>query len=184
MTRDEAVALVRETVQNENLVRHMLATEAIMADLADRLGGDRETWAMAGLLHDLDVEETADTMEIHGLRSVEWLQARGFDDPVVLQAVRAHNPDNGTEPGSLLDQAIVAADPLSGLITAAALIRPEKKLDLVTLKSLKKRFKEPAFAKGANRQAIAGCEAFGLSLEEFLGIGLAAMQRIAPDLGL
>ena len=184
MTREEAAALVRETVKNENLVRHMLATEAIMADLADRLGGERETWALAGLLHDLDVEETAETMAVHGLRTAEWLEARGFDNPVVLQAVRAHNPENGTEPQSLLDEVIVAADPLSGLITAAALIRPEKRLDLVTLKSLKKRFKEPAFAKGANREAIARCERFGVPLEEFLAIGLAAMQRIAPELGL
>lgn len=184
MTREEAVTLVRERVQNENLVRHMLATEAIMADLADRLGGNRDTWAMAGLLHDLDVEETADHMDVHGLRSVEWLQEAGFQDTEVLQAVRAHNPENGTVAGCLLDQVIVAADPLSGLITAAALIRPEKKLELVSLKSLKKRFREPAFARGANREGIATCEQFGLSLEEFLSIGLAAMQRIAPELGL
>lgn len=184
MTREEAVALVRERVGNENLVRHMLATEAIMADLADRLGGDRDTWAMAGLLHDLDVEETADFMDVHGLRTVEWLEQAGFDDPEVLQAIRAHNPANGTAAGCLLDQVIVAADPLSGLITAAALIRPEKKLELVSLKSLKKRFKEPSFAKGANREGIATCEQFGLPLEEFLAIGLTAMQRIAPDLGL
>ncbi|NLE73160.1 MAG: HDIG domain-containing protein [Actinobacteria bacterium] len=184
MTREEAVTLVKERVQNENLVRHMLATEAIMADLADRLGGNRDTWAMAGLLHDLDVEETADRMDVHGLRSVEWLQEAGFQDTEVLQAVRAHNPENGTVAGCLLDQVIVAADPLSGLITAAALIRPEKKLELVSLKSLKKRFREPAFARGANREGIATCEQFGLSLEEFLSIGLAAMQRIAPELGL
>ena len=184
MERSEALTLVRTKVQNENLVRHMLATEAIMAALADRLEGDRDVWSMAGLLHDLDVEETAETMEIHGLRTVEWLQAMGFADEEVLQAIRAHNCANGTVGVSLLDRVIVAADPLSGLITAAALIRPEKKLELVTLKSLKKRFKEPAFAKGANREGIATCEDFGVPLEEFLGIGLTAMQGIASDLGL
>lgn len=184
MTRDEALALVKQRVKNENLVRHMLATEAIMAALADRLGGDRDTWGLAGLVHDLDVEETADAMKVHGLLSAKWLQEAGLDDPVVLQAVKAHNPANGTSPSSLLDRVIVAADPLSGLITAAALIRPEKELALVSLKSLKKRFKESAFAKGASRTEIATCEEFGVPLDEFLEIGLTAMQSIAPELGL
>lgn len=184
MTRDEALALVKEKVKTENLVRHMLATEAIMAALAPRLGGDPQTWGLAGLVHDLDVEFTADNMEVHGLLAAEWLQAAGLDDEAVLQAVRAHNSANGSEPSSLLDRAIIAADPLSGLITAAALIRPEKKLALVTLKSLKKRFKEPAFARGANRDQIATCEGFGVPLDEFLGIGLQAMQEIADELGL
>lgn len=184
MTREEALALVRERVKNENLVRHMLATEAIMASLAERLGGDRERWALAGLLHDLDVEETAERMESHGLVTVAWLQAQGLYDEEVLQAIRAHNQANGSCCDSLLDRVLLAADPLSGLITAAALVRPEKKLEPVTLKSLRKRFKEPAFAKGANREQIARCQEFGLPLEEFLAVGLQAMQSIAPDLGL
>ncbi|NLT34539.1 MAG: HDIG domain-containing protein [Gaiellales bacterium] len=184
MTRDEALALVEEKVKSQNLVRHMLATEAIMAALAERLGGDRERWALAGLLHDVDVEETAEDMTAHGLRGAEWLAERGFADEEVLQAVRAHNEGNGSCCRSLLDRVLMAADPLSGLITAAALIRPEKELELVALKSLKKRFKEPAFAKGANREQIARCEEFGMSLEQFLGLGLSAMQGIAPQLGL
>lgn len=184
MRREEALALVEEKVKNENLVRHMLATEAIMATLAAELGGDRERWALAGLLHDLDVEETAEDMAVHGLRSAEWLVERGFEDEEVVQAIRAHNEGNGTSCRSLLDRVLIAADPLSGLITAAALIRPEKKLELVALKSLKKRFKEPAFAKGANREQIARCEEFGIPLEQFLALGLSAMQGIAPQLGL
>lgn len=184
MTRDEALALVEEKVKSENLVRHMLATEAIMAALAEHLGGDRERWALAGLLHDLDVEETAEDMAVHGLRTAEWLAEIGFADEEVLQAIRAHNEGNGSCCSSLLDRALVAADPLSGLITAAALIRPERKLELVALKSLKKRFKEPAFAKGANREQIARCEELGIPLEQFLGLGLSAMQGIAAQLGL
>lgn len=184
MTRDEALELVRSRVYGENLVKHMLATEAIMGALARRLGGDEQQWRMAGLLHDLDVEETAALMEVHGLRTVEWLQEAGFTDEEVLQAIRAHNPDNGSALVSMMDRAMFACDCLSGLITAAALIRPEKKLELVSLKSLRKRFKEPAFAKGARREDIMTCSELGLDLDEFLAIGLEAMQGVSDDLGL
>jgi putative nucleotidyltransferase with HDIG domain len=182
--RDEALTLIREKVPNENLVRHMIATEAIMGALADRLGEDRARWALAGLLHDLDVDETAELMQEHGLRTVAWLRESGFEDEAVLQTIMAHNRENGSECTCIMDRAIVAADPLSGLITAAALIRPEKKLELVKVKSLRKRFKEPAFARGANREDIASCEQFGLPLEEFLALGLEAMQGVADELGL
>jgi putative nucleotidyltransferase with HDIG domain len=137
MTRDEALALVRERVGGENLVNHMLATEAIMAALARRLGADEDQWRMAGLLHDLDVEETADQMEAHAARTVEWLREAGYEDEEVLQAIAAHNPQCGSSIVSTMDRALYACDPLTGLITAAALIRPERRLELVALKSLK-----------------------------------------------
>lgn len=184
MTRDEAVLLIREHVQNPNLVAHMLATEAVMGALAARLAGDEEQWRMAGLLHDLDVEETAGEMESHGLRTVELLEQAGFDDQVVLQAIRAHNPQNGSTIATPMDQALFACDPLTGLITAAALIRPEKRLELVALKSLKKRFKEPSFAKGARREDILTCSELGIELDEFLAMSLAAMQGVSDELGL
>ncbi len=184
MDREHALRLVRERVSNENLVAHMLATEAIMGALAERLGEDRERWALAGLVHDLDVAETADLMEVHGRRTVEWLRAEGLDDEAVLQAVLAHNPANGSTIASRFDRALFAADPLTGLIMAAALIRPEKRLELVELKSLKKRFKEPSFARGARREDIATCEELGIPLEEFLALGLQSMKGIAGDLGL
>lgn len=184
MDRESALRLVEERVPNRNLVNHMLAAEAIMAALADRLGGDRERWALAGLLHDLDVVETAELFEEHGLRTVAWLREVGFQDEEVLQAIGSHNPANGSRMASTLDRALFAADPLTGLITAAALIRPEKKLELVKLKSLKKRFKEPSFAKGARREDIATCEDLGIPLEEFLDLGLQAMKSVADDLGL
>jgi putative nucleotidyltransferase with HDIG domain len=176
--------LVREHVSNENLVNHMLAAEAIMGALADRLEGDRARWSLAGLLHDLDVEETADMMTVHGTRTVEWLRGAGFGDEDVIDAIRAHNPANGSEMTTTMARALFAADPLTGLVTAAALIRPEKKLELVQLKSLKKRFKEPSFAKGARREDILKCEDLGIPLDEFLSIGLDAMKAIAGDLGL
>ncbi len=184
MDREQALGLVREHVKNENLVSHMVAAEAIMGALAKRLGGDEERWRLAGLLHDLDVEETADTMEVHGILTVQWLREAGFEDEEVLQAILAHNSANGSTVESTMDRAIFACDCLTGLITAAALIRPEKHLAPVELKSLKKRFKEPSFAKGARREDIMTCDQLGLDLEEFLGIGLEAMKEIADDLGL
>jgi uncharacterized protein len=184
VNREQALELVRERVKNENLVNHMVAAETIMGALARRLGGDEERWRMAGLLHDLDVEETAETMEVHGTRTVEWLRETGFDDEDVLQAILAHNAGNGSSIQSDMDRALFACDCLTGLVTAAALIRPEKKLELVSLKSLKKRFKEPSFAKGARREDILTCSELGLESEEFLAIGLEAMQEVADDLGL
>ncbi len=184
MDREQALGLVRERVKNENLVNHMLATEAIMGALAQRLGGDEERWRLAGLLHDLDVEETAERMDVHGNLTVEWLREAGLDDKEVLQAIRAHNAANGSTVGCAMDRALFACDCLSGLVTAAALIRPEKKLAPVELKSLKKRFKEPSFAKGARREDIMTCSELGLELEEFLAIGLDAMKGVADELGL
>jgi len=184
MNRDEALTLVTDRVQNENLVKHMLATEAIMGALAERLGGDQERWRMAGLLHDLDAEETAGDMGTHATLAGAWLQEAGLQDEEVLSAIRAHNPDNGSVVVSAMDRALFACDCLTGLITAAALIRPEKKLGLVKLSSLKKRFKEPAFARGARREDIMTCSDLGLELDEFLELGLNAMQEVSDELGL
>jgi putative nucleotidyltransferase with HDIG domain len=184
MNRDQALSLVREQVKNENLVKHMLAAEAIMGALAEKLGGETDRWRLAGLLHDLDVEETADNMEVHGRLTVEWLRESGFEDEEVLQAILAHNPSNGAAVGCSMDRALFACDCLTGLVTAAALIRPEKKLALVTLASLQKRFKEPAFAKGARREDIMTCSEFGMELDEFLDLGLKSMQEVSDELGL
>lgn len=184
MTRDEALALVKTNVAADNLVKHMLATEAVMGALARRLGEDGERWRLAGLLHDLDVEKTAETMAVHGLRTVEMLREAGLDDESVLQAIAAHNPANGSSVQTLMDRALFACDPLTGLVTAAALIRPEKRLELVALKSLKKRFREPSFAKGARREDMLTCAELGLELDEFLAIGLEAMQEVSDELGL
>ena len=184
MKREEALRLVRDRVSNENLVKHMLAAEAIMGSLAKRLGGDEEKWRLAGLLHDLDVEETAERMAVLGTQTVAWLREAGLADEEVLQAILAHNPANGSRVSTSMDRALFASDCLTGLITAAALIRPEKKLELVSLKSLKKRFKEPAFAKGARREDIMTCSELDLELGEFLALGLEAMQEVADELGL
>jgi uncharacterized protein len=184
MNRDQALALVRGHVTNENLVNHMVAAEAIMGALAARLGGDEERWRLVGLLHDLDVEQTVEDMPVHGTVTVKLLREAGLDDEEVLHAILAHNADNGSTVDTTMDRAMYAADCLTGLVTAAALIRPEKRLALVELKSLKKRFKEPSFAKGARREDIMTCDQLGLDLEEFLAIGLEAMKEVADELGL
>jgi putative nucleotidyltransferase with HDIG domain len=184
MTRDEALALLQTRVKNPNMVGHMVATEAIMGALAGRLGHDETQWRLAGLLHDLDSEQTAETMEVHATLTVQWLREAGLADEEMLHAILAHNPANGSSVESPMDRALFSCDPLTGLITAAALIRPEKKLALVELKSLKKRFKEPSFAKGARREDILTCSELGLELEEFLAIGLDAMKEVSDELGL
>jgi uncharacterized protein len=184
MTREEALALVKEHVKNPNMVGHMVATEAIMGALARRLGYDETQWRLAGLLHDLDAELTADKMEVHAALTVQWLREAGLGDETVLHAILAHNPRNGSTIDCVMDRALFSCDPLTGLVTAAALIRPEKKLALVELKSLRKRFKEPAFAKGARREDIMTCSELGLDLDEFLAIGLDAMKEVAGELGL
>lgn len=181
--RERVLDTVEHSVANVNLRRHMLATEAIMRRLAERLGEDRELWGMAGLAHDLDVETTEGDFTRHGAESAAALRELGLPEPLV-HAVAAHNPATGVVAESPLDIGLIAADQLSGLITAAALIRPDKELGGVKLKSVRKRFREGAFARGVDRDAIQRCGELGLELDEFLGIGLEAMQAVAPDLGL
>lgn len=182
-SRDEVWAVVEARVDNENLRRHMLATEAIMRAFASRLGEDDDVWGLAGLAHDLDSEETADDFTRHGAVAAETLLAMGAPKDAV-QAVRAHNPATGAEAVSRFDVALLAADQLSGLITAAALVRPDKDLAGVQLKSLRKRFREGAFARGVDREAVARGTELGLELDEVMQLGLDAMQGISPQLGL
>ena len=181
--RDQVLAIVEARVANENLRRHMLATEAIMRALAGRLGADPELWGLAGLAHDLDCEETLDDFSRQGVVAADTLRELGAPESVA-HAVMAHNPATGVVAESVFDVALLATDQLSGLITAAALVRPEKDLAVVSLKSVRKRFRESAFARGVDRDAIARCGELGLELDEFLAVGLAAMQDIAPQLGL
>lgn len=181
--RKQVWALVEERVANEHLRRHMLATEAIMRAVAPRFGGDPEEWALAGLAHDIDSEETEADHTKHGAVAAALLGELGASAEMV-HAVQAHNAMTGVVAETPFDLALLAADQLSGLITAAALIRPDKSLHGVQLKSLRKRFRETAFARGVDRASIARCEDAGVPLDEFMEIGLAAMQGIAADLGL
>ena len=181
MTRDEAWELVTTKVKNKNLQKHMLASEAIMRALARRLSEDEEKWALTGLIHDIDYEETVKDPERHGLVSAEFLEKKGLDEDIV-HAIRAHNEHSERE--TPLDYGLYATDPLTGLIVAAALIHPEKKLGKIDKQFVLNRFKEKSFARGASRESIKTCEKLGFTLEEFVQTGLEAMQEISEVLGL
>jgi putative nucleotidyltransferase with HDIG domain len=185
MTRQEILQLVRQHVKNENSVKHMLATEAIMRALASRFGEDEEIWGLAGLVHDLDMEinDYRQQPEKHGLVAAEMLEKLGVDQ-VIIEAVKAHNPATGKIRETRLEKAIYCVDPLTGLIVAATLVLPSKKLTDLSAESVLRRFKEKAFARGVAREKIAACSEIDLSLEEFVKIGLEAMQGISDDLGL
>ena len=183
MTRDEALSSVKASVENANLVKHMLATEAVMRALAGRFGEDEEIWGLTGLLHDIDVELTEGDMTQHSKLGSDLAQELGASEEMV-NAILAHNQKHGIALETKLDKALFCADPLTGLIIAAALVRPEKKLAAVEARSVEKRFKEKSFAAGADREQIAGCRELGIELDEFIQIGLNSMKGIARDLGL
>ena len=181
MTRDEALELVKSKVKAKNLVKHMLAVEAIMKRVAQHFDEDAEMWGLTGLLHDLDYDETARDFDRHSLLTCEWLKEYDLDQRI-LYAIRAH--PRKVEPQSKMDWALFAADPLSGLVVAAALMHPTKKLKNVTVEFVLNRFKEKRFAAGASREDIQACEKIDLSLEEFVKLALEGMQSVDQELGL
>ncbi|MCX7750437.1 MAG: HDIG domain-containing protein [Candidatus Bipolaricaulota bacterium] len=180
MTRTEALALVQERVKTKNLVKHMLAVEAGMRALAPRFGGDPERWGLAGLVHDLDYEETKDRPDRHGHRTVELLRARGVDEEI-LGAILAHAGHK--EPENPMEIALTAVDPLTGLVVAAALVLPER-LSGLTPQNVLNRYREKGFARSASREGIALGTRLGLSLEEFVEVVLSAMKEARGELGL
>lgn len=183
MTRNEALAWVKENINNKNLLKHSLAVEACMRAVARHLGQDEEKWGLAGLLHDIDYEQTKGDAQTHSILGADMLAARGLPEDLVY-AVRVHNEAHGLPRTSLMDKALYAVDPLTGLIVAAALVAPEKKLSAIDTNFVMKRFGEKAFARGANREQIRSCAELGLTLEEFITIGIEAMQGIAAELEL
>jgi len=181
MDRQQAYELSRSKFTNRNLFKHVLAVEAVMRELAAHFHEDIEAWGLAGLLHDLDYEETAERPDIHTLRTEEML--RDFDiDATIIKAIKCHN--NKAPRDILMGKAIYAADPVTGLIVAAALMHPDKKLKSIDVEFILRRFKEKRFAAGANRDQISSCVDFGLTLEDFLAIALRGMQKIDRELGL
>jgi putative nucleotidyltransferase with HDIG domain len=182
MDRTQAFAEVRERISADNLVFHSVAVECIMAALARRFelpDADVERWALAGLLHDLDYAETGEDPARHGLVTAELLAGRVDDE--IIHAILAHAAKAPRE--TLMDRALYAADPTTGFIVAAALVRPDKDIHEVQLKSLLKRWKERAFARGASREQMDTCSDIGLTREEFLALSLAAMQGRAAEIG-
>jgi len=189
MTRPDAWETLNNYVKNQNLIKHMLACEAIMISLCKKLDPNADEitlnkWGITGLLHDVDYELTKDNPEKHGLVAEEKLKDKLDAD--VVYAIKAHNyGQTGVTPKSLMDWGIYACDELSGLIIAATLIHPDKKLASVDADFILKRFNEPNFAKGANREQVKSCEsALKIPLKDFIQLSLSAMQKISGDLNL
>lgn len=183
MTRDEAMAILREFTTSPNLISHALAVEAAMRAYARRFGEDEELWGVVGLLHDFDYEKYP-SLEDHPFKGAEILRERGVDEEII-GGVLAHAPHTGEPHETLLKKTIFAVDELTGLIVAVALVRPDKKLATVKVKSVRKKMKDKGFAAAVSRDDIVcGAEGLGVELGEHIGIVVAAMQGISDDLGL
>lgn len=183
MTREEAHDLLTEHLKTPNLLKHTYAVEAVMARLAERFGEDPERWGLVGLLHDIDYDQTSDDPDLHSRKGADILAQEGMDTEMV-EAVRAHNDRHGFARETAMAKALYATDPLTGLIVAAALIHPDKKLDSLDVDFIMNRYGESSFARGARRENIASIEELGLDLEEFVQLALQAMQDVSDDLGL
>jgi putative nucleotidyltransferase with HDIG domain len=185
MQREQALELLRTHVKNENLVRHCLASEAVMRALAARLGGDPELWGLAGLLHDLDVELTAGDASRHTHEAARILGEHGLPAELI-EAVKLHNEaaHAGRRRADQFQKALAAGETVTGMITATALVYPDRKLASVKVSSVTKRMKDKRFAAAVDRGIIMECEQLGLKLEEFVELSLGAMRSIAGELGL
>jgi putative nucleotidyltransferase with HDIG domain len=184
MTRDEALTLLRKYVKNENLIKHCIASGAVMRELALKLNFDPDKWEIAGILHDIDVEMTKDDIKTHTHKAVEILKENNIDADII-EAIKMHNPvawdKNSNDPFHI---SLRAGETITGLVVATALVYPDKKLSSVKVESVLKRFKDKRFAAGADRNIILECEKLGIPLKDFVEISLRAMQKVSSDLGL
>jgi putative nucleotidyltransferase with HDIG domain len=183
MERKYALLSVESNIENPNTIKHMLATEAVMKALAVRLGEDEDEWGIVGLIHDVDVELTEDDPASHSTLGADMARDMGANENVA-KAILCHNQMHGIACVTPMEKALYCTDPLTGLITASVMIRPDQKIAGLTLDSLKKRYDEKRFAAGANRDQIALCTALGIELDDFLSLGLTAMQAAVDQLGL
>ncbi|MGD8455942.1 MAG: HDIG domain-containing protein [Anaerolineales bacterium] len=183
ITRERALEIVREFIENENLVKHMLAVEAAMRFYAREFGEDEEQWGITALLHDFDWEIHPD-METHPMEGAPLLRERGVSEETI-QDILSHADHTGVPRDTKIRKALHACDEITGLITAVALVRPSKSILDVTVKSVKKKWKNLHFAAGANREEMEKAFIdFGVEQWEHVGNVLKAMQGIAGELGL
>jgi uncharacterized protein len=181
MDREQAMALVRDKAEKETTVRHLVSVEGVMRRLARHFDEDEQTWGLVGLFHDLDQDQTHDDADRHAYQAAEWLREAGVDDTVV-NGVLAHAHEQFRT--DRMSQAIVHADAVAGLLVAAALVRPEKARGM-KVSSVKKKLKEKAFAPGVNREEITEVEErLGLTLDEFIALGIEGLQGVAPEIEL
>jgi putative nucleotidyltransferase with HDIG domain len=184
ITRDKALRLLEEHLQNEKLISHCVASEAIMRALAHKFGESEAVWGLAGLLHDLDYEITKESSSQHGAEAARVLEENGVS-PEIAEVIRKHNAEGlGLQRSTVFEHALACAETVTGLIVATALVYPDKKISSVKTKSVIKRMKTPHFARAVSRDRIMECEKIGLSLNEFVTLSLEAMSEIAEEIGL
>ena len=181
MNRDEALELVKKYLKNKNLIKHSLAVEACMRAMAAKFNQGVDKWGLAGILHDLDYEITEKSPELHTTETVKILQDFNIDSDVI-STIQAHAGQISCK--SDMEWSIFSIDPLTGLIIAATLMHPSKKLKEIDLGFIKRRYKEKSFARGARREDIEQVKNIGMDLDEFLTVCLEAMQGISEELGL
>lgn len=175
---------MKSRITNPRMVAHSLSSEAVLRRLAIHFNEDVELWGLAGLLHDLDVEETEGQHELHGNIAADYLKEQGMPQ-LVVDAIRRHNERATPEPRStLLDHALAAGETITGMITATAMVYPDKRVASVQPKSVVKRMKEVKFAASVKRENILECETIGIALPLFAEMAITAMQEIAEEIGL
>ena len=187
-SRDEALAIVHEYTISDSLRKHMLAVEAAMRAYAGKFGEDPERWGLAGLVHDFDYErfpnDAHSPTEEHPAEGVRILRSRGFPEDI-LEAILGHATYSGVPRESKMAKSLFAVDELTGLITATALVRPSRSVMEVEARSVRKKMKDKAFARGVNRDdVINGAADLGVDLDEHIDFVIRAMQQRANDLGL
>ena len=182
-SREEAYELLSEYTKNENLIKHALAVEAAMRFYAGQFGEDGSLWRVAGLLHDFDYEKYP-SLDDHPFKGAEILRSRSYDD-VLVDAILSHADHTGVARDTQLKKTLFAVDELCGFVTAVALVRPSRSLSDVSVKSVKKKLKDKAFARAVKREDIReGAAALGVDLDTHIGNVVRAMLGISSDLGL
>jgi putative nucleotidyltransferase with HDIG domain len=183
MTRDNALALVKEYTQNPSLVKHMIAVEAAMRSYARKFGEDEDTWSVIGLLHDFDYERWP-SREDHPFRGAEILRSKGVAGDWI-QTILSHADYSGVPRISLRDKTLFAVDELCGFLTACAYVRPDRKIASVEVDSVKKKLKQKSFAAQVSRDDITkGAEELGVPLDEHIAFVRDAMSEVSGELGL
>jgi uncharacterized protein len=181
MDRSAAHALVREKTEKDTTVRHLISVEGIMRRLGRHFGEDEDLWALAGLFHDLDQDQTHDDLDRHAYLAAEWLREAGVDERIVNAALAHAHAEYRTD---LVSKAIVHADALSGFLVACALVRPDKATGM-KVSSVRKKLKDKAFAPGVAREDIHNVtQGLGLELDEFIALGIEGLQLVAGEIDL
>lgn len=181
LTLDKAFDLLNQKLTTESLKKHCLASAAIMRALAARFWENGDDWETIGLIHDIDFDETRDTPEKHTVVAAELLAKEGLPSEYI-KAIQAHNEATGVKRESRLDHALAAAESITGLIVACAMVLPDRKISSVKASSVKKRMKEKAFARNVSRESIMECEKIGIPIDDFIQLSLQAMSAIEGKL--